>query len=216
MNFITDEMIKNARNMPQVEMSSIDYSVCNLPRKYYGVTFDVHPNEWTECLRDFSESKKGVLILQGGNGTGKTESVCAMFTNRIQKGLVAGLYLSNKYELCPLIRTSRSFSANINEYDLLKRYYTTPFLAIDEVGKGDNEVIEKMFVSNVLSARYDNELPTVLVTNWTTKELEDFLGDEIKSRFLETATICTLNERDFREKVETEVDDFNVYGDYGD
>ena len=85
-----------------------------------------------------------------------------------------------------------------NELQTLSHYYTTPFLVLDEVGKGDDAVIAKMFVACVLAARYDNNLPTLITTNMNAEELGEFVGKDIKSRFFETAQIYTLDGADLR------------------
>lgn len=197
--FSTD-MINSQEQGLQNDNFAPDYSNINIPKRYWGVTFEKHPNNITEGVKKFATAKSGVLIIQGANGSGKTETACAMFTYRIEKRLRAGQYLNAKYEICPMIRSSRSYAAKQNELEVLRRYYNEPFLVIDEVGKGDNAEMEKQFLSQVLSARYDNELPTVIITNWTSKELSAFLGEDIRSRFFETAIIKTLTGDDWRIK----------------
>lgn len=196
----SDEVIEQAKAMRSADDFPVDFSVTGIPKRYWGVTFDHHPNVITEALREFATTDDGILLIQGANGSGKTEAACAMFTYRASLGLFAGLYLNAKYQICPMIRSCRSYSSKQNEMTVMHRYYSAPFLVIDEVGKGDTADYERQFLSQVISARYDNLLPTVLISNFTTRELGDFLGEDIRSRFFETALIKTLNEKDWRQE----------------
>lgn len=170
-----------------------------LPLRYSQAELENVDETIRNKLETFALEGSGVLVLTGINGTGKTYAVCSMINKRCEKGLFsANSYLSCKYEVCPMLRASRSFSAKESEYELLQRYYQLPFLVLDEVGKGDDRVIEKMFVSNVLSARYDNKKPTVIATNLLPKEISELLGLDIKSRLNETGTVIVLNDKNWR------------------
>lgn len=169
-----------------------------VPERFLDANFDNTSNRCSEAVKSFSELSRGILIIFGTNGTGKSRTACAGINNRIAKKLSPGRYISCNYEVCPLIRASRSFRADRNEYDTLKDFYTTPFLVLDEVGKGDDAVISKMFVTCVLAARYDNNLPTLITTNMNKEELSQFVGADISSRFKETAKVFVLDGADLR------------------
>lgn len=169
-----------------------------VPERFLDATFENTQNRCTQRVKDFTQFARGVLIIQGTNGTGKSRTACAAINYRIASGLASGMYISCNYQVCPLIRSSRSFRADKNELQVLTEYYTTPFLILDEVGKGDDLVISKMFVTCVLAARYDNNLPTLITTNLTKQELAEFVGKDITSRFVETATVAILDGEDLR------------------
>ena len=169
-----------------------------VPKRFLDATFENTQNICTQKVKDFVEFGKGVLILMGTNGTGKTRLACAAINKRIRNRKNPGMYISCNYEVCPLIRSSRSFRAEKSEYDVLQEFYTTPFLVLDEIGKGDDSVISKMFVTCVLAARYDNNLPTLITTNLDKNGLAEFVGQDISSRFKETAMIGVLAGNDMR------------------
>lgn len=169
-----------------------------VPERFLEATFENTQNRCTSRVKDFVQFSRGVLIIQGTNGTGKSRIACAAINYRIAHKLVSGKYISCNYQVCPLIRSSRSFRAERNEIDTLTEFYTTPFLVLDEVGKGDDEVISKMFVTCVLAARYDNNLPTLITTNLSKQELSEFVGKDITSRFSETAITAILDGEDLR------------------
>lgn len=169
-----------------------------IPERFLDATFENTQNRISARVKDFTQFSRGVLIINGSNGTGKSRTACAAINYRIASGLTAGMYISCNYQVCPLIRSSRSFKADKNELLVLTEFYTTPFLILDEVGKGDDAVISKMFVSCVLAARYDNNLPTLITTNMAKDELAEFVGKDIQSRFFETATMLILDGNDLR------------------
>ena len=55
---------------------------------------------------------------------------------------------------------------NLSEY---------PFLCLDEVGSCTNKMEEAAFLTNLLSARFDNCLPTWIATNMTPIEFKAYL-----------------------------------------
>ena len=169
-----------------------------VPERFLDATFENTENRTTSKIKSFTQLGRGVMILMGTNGTGKSRTACCAINWRIANGLSAGNYISCNYQVCPLIRSSRSFRAEKNELQVLTEFYTTPFLVLDEVGKGDDSVISKMFVACVLAARYDNNLPTLITTNLNKQELSEFVGKDIQSRFFETAQIAILDGEDFR------------------
>lgn len=170
-----------------------------VPERFLEATFENTQNCCTQRVLDFTQFSRGVLILNGSNGTGKSRTACAAINYRLANGMAPGMYISCNYQVCPLIRSSRSFRADKNEMQVLTEYYTTPFLILDEVGKGDDEIISKMFVTCVLAARYDNNLPTLITTNLSKDDLADFLGADVTSRLHETAKVAVLDGKDLRQ-----------------
>ena len=191
----------NEMEVIQARTQRVDYTAsrrAGVPERFLEATFENTQNRCTERVKQFTDFSRGVLIINGTNGTGKSRTACSAINYRISKGIAAGKYISCNYQVCPLIRSSRSFRAEKNEYETLNEFYNTPFLILDEVGKGDDAVISKMFVSCVLSARYDNNLPTLITTNLSKQELCEFVGKDIQSRFFETATLIVLDGEDLR------------------
>lgn len=180
---------------------AMDWTATNAPMKYWGTNLSVHPNPITERVRKFcSVDGPGVLLVQGPNGTGKTETLCASMTERFNLGLDPGLYLSCFYQLCPQFRSAKSFSSSATEWDLYRTYYTTPYLILDEPGKGDDKVLEKAVVRNILAARYDNGVKTAICMNWNARELVEWLDNDMASRFREKCVVVSLDGEDWRKK----------------
>jgi hypothetical protein len=178
-------------------MCDFDWKEAGLPLRYYGAELGESPVE--EEVKKFCLGKEtDVLVIQGGNGTSKTKTFCASFTERDRNNKELGLYLSCKYMLCPMFRSARLSNFGIAEYDLYRKYYEIPYLVIDEPGKGDDPNLERAVVKNILSARYDRGNLTGIAMNWTMKEFCEWIGEEGSSRLRETATVLTLDGVDWR------------------
>ena len=178
-------------------MNNYEWEEAGIPLRYYNAVLGNTAEE--EKVRDFCLGKgTDTLIIQGGNGTAKTRTFCASFTERSDSGMELGLYLSCKYMLCPMFRSARLSTGGISEYELYKKYYDTPYLVLDEPGKGDDPNLERAVVKNILSARYDLGNLTGIAMNWTMKEFCDWLGVEGTSRLRETATVLTMDGVDWR------------------
>lgn len=177
---------------------TIFMKTAKVPLRFLSASFQNTQNNICDSVKKFSENGNGICVITGGNGTGKTRTAACAIRNRIDNGLTAGKFISCKYEVCPLIRSSRSFKAEHSEQQILESFYKTPFLVIDEAGRGDDQTISKSFLVNVLSARYDNELPTLITTNFLIQDLCNFLGQDVTSRFFETAEVLNLSGDDRR------------------
>lgn len=185
-------------------MTEYEWEETGIPPRYRGEPLEGCPKPASDNVRNFCLGKgTDMLVVTGGNGTAKTRTACASFTERISSGFEPGLYLSCKYQLCPMFRSSRLSGFGTSEYDLYVKYYRTPYLVIDEYGKGDDSRLERAVVRSILSARYDNGLLTCLVTNLSMQELvsdgDVGLGADIRSRLKETATVIAMDGADWRE-----------------
>lgn len=177
-----------------------DYSYTGMPKRYWGADFSQYPTPYTQRLQDFAlgKSDKIFMVLEGMNGTGKSYNACSCIGMRIKNGFAAGSYLSCKYTLGPMIRSSKLTTGERNEMDTYRFYYNSPFTVLDEVGKCDDERLEKVFDSNLISACYDNNNRILITTNFTMNELCKWLGEDINSRFYQCAEVLTINEQDYR------------------
>lgn len=172
--------------------------LCRVPVKYRTTTFEATPNRLTEVAKDFAINGKGVMVVCGGNGTGKTNLGCCCINERILNELPGGLFISCDYEVGPLVRSHRNFNSKKSEYDFMNEFYTAPFCFIDEACKGDDLVISKMFLQDVLKARYNNDLPTFIAMNGTKDEFLEFVEKDVANRLREIGRIYVLNEKDWR------------------
>lgn len=133
-----------------------------------------------QMVSDFLDGNSKNLIMTGRTGTGKTHLACAMAKNILRKGKFA------KYT------TSEDMAAQIanawtktddSEAAAIYRFTEYDLLIVDEYGLHDQHENRLKLVHKVLYARYDAKKPTVLISNFTTAELKENLGDRLWSRF---------------------------------
>ena len=81
---------------------------------------------------------------------------------------------------------SSDYHAKINRVSLMNFYSTTPMLVIDEIGRSMQQAREDSLLNYILRRRYENMLPTVLISNLQKTDLMKKLGDAVVDRIKET------------------------------
>ena len=159
-----------------------------VPKMFLKASFENYRTETDSEKEALKESKllvqrikdgdcNEVLMFYGNFGTGKTHLGCSMLRE------VFGTYVSS-FNLCVEYQSCTDFKSKQNKLQMLKKYTTEPLLIIDEIGRG-NSNIEFEILPQIVNQRFENMLPTVLITNLDKMMLNDRLGK---------ATVDRLNE----------------------
>lgn len=180
----------------QAEKKKLDrYSKSGAPERYQKESIATYKIT-TELQRTAAAAAAGfitrvkccefrTLIMLGDAGTGKTHLACAIIRE-----------CGGKYRTAPEIveelRRAKSFTANFTEAEILAFYARVPVLVIDEIGRGIAATDEKYMLYQVLNARYNTRLPTVLVSNHTKKDFLQYVGIAAADRLVESADIYEL------------------------
>lgn len=144
----------------------------NIPNRFAFSTFNDVDKSLTDKIKPFCLSDSdNVFLLFGNVGMGKTTSMVAAIHERAINDRDPGLYFSIRF-LSPTLRSCRSFSAQENELQFLNRLSKVPFLCLDEVGTCFTPSEEREFLTTILSARFDNKLPTMIATNLSPYEFK--------------------------------------------
>ena len=170
-----------------------------VPQKFWKESFETYSAESAEQkkaleeMKAFAENPKNrIMILCGNNGNGKSHLVCSAL--RVQGGTY-----TRATDICVTYDACGSFKSTMSREDYLKKLTTDRLLVIDEGGKFTlNPELEKFILSYVLSVRYDNNLPTVLVTNGKKKSFIEFLGKSVFDRLTEVCTTLEFTWESFR------------------
>ena len=91
-----------------------------------------------------------------------------------------------------------NFKSSENKLEILSRFSTYKLLVIDEIGRSMDVIKEKGYLSYIIRNRYNNRLPTVLISNLTKKELLKFFGEAIFDRFQETCIYLEFTGESYR------------------
>lgn len=126
-------------------------------------------------------SKLGRSLLFYGNiGTGKTR-----LATSIVKGWNGVGYYTTAREYTRLIRSTYSSASKVTEQDVVDRFTDYSILVIDEIGKQFATDNERYAIFDIINARYNEMKPTILVSNMSLEDIEEFLGKATVDRIKE-------------------------------
>ena len=91
-----------------------------------------------------------------------------------------------------------NFKSPQTEEEVFNDYSTVKFLVIDEVGRSLKCEKEIEILSYILRKRYDNQLPTIVISNLEKKVLMKNLGEAVVDRLRETATSIEFTGESYR------------------
>lgn len=135
------------------------------------------------CEKVKKDEKAFNLIMTGGVGTGKTH---------LANSAVIDLYDSNKcgvrmnmIDIIRRIKRTWSKDSDESESDVIEMFVKTDLLIIDEVGVQFNSDTEKMFIFDIINGRYEECLPTVIISNLDINGVKDVIGDRCVDRLRE-------------------------------
>lgn len=96
------------------------------------------------------------------------------------------------------VESSLNFKSPQTEEDVFNSFATVNFLVIDEVGRSLKREKEIEILSYILRKRYDNQLPTIVISNLEKKVLMKNLGEAVVDRLRETATSIEFTGESYR------------------
>ncbi|ENV69764.1 ATP-binding protein [Acinetobacter towneri] len=145
---------------------------------------------------DFVKGQAGNMIMTGRTGTGKTHLACAMIRNILHLGGFARYITSEDMANSIANAWTQPDSSESTE---IYRFTEYDLLIVDEYGLHDQHENRLKLVHKVLYSRYDAKKPTIVISNFTTDELNKNLGDRLWSRFQHDGlTVVECNWQDSR------------------
>ena len=141
-------------------------------------------NAWSKCI-SFAKSMLGGLkcnlVMSGKTGTGKTHLSCATARTLLNKGMYVR-YITSEEMAQKIMNAWDRDTKDASEQSVIYEFTQYDLLILDEYGLHDRDKRLEL-VHKVLYARYDAMKPTMLISNFTLKQLKDDLGDRLWSRF---------------------------------
>lgn len=125
----------------------------------------------------------GNVVMCGKPGTGKTLLVAAMVNQLL--GVGKSCRIVKMLDLIRELKDCWRRGADFTETQLIKQFSAYDLLVIDEVGLGYGSDTEKLFIFDVVDGRYNNMLPTVLVSNLDIAGVKQAIGDRVVDRLRE-------------------------------
>jgi DNA replication protein DnaC len=166
-----------------------------IPRRFWEESFDTYIPEdekqqaakgaCVQYSKAVAERKAGALFLCGTVGTGKSHLGCSILLSLMGQGDgFRGRYVS-VMRMIREIRATYSRDAEKNEQDIIDYFTDLHLLVLDEVGVQLGTQAEKLLLFEVINGRYENERPTVLVSNLNVNGIGEYLGERSIDRLRE-------------------------------
>jgi DNA replication protein DnaC len=155
------------------------YKKRGIPERYYNSTWDNWIADTPSKQKALSMAKKAWnknLFFSGRNGTGKTHLGICLAKD--------GATYRRMSEIFREVREDFE-----NERETIAYYGNVNLLIVDEIGRGNHSPFEKNMLFEIIDRRYNNMLPTTLISNMSTAELSTECGAAIMDR-LRPIVVC--------------------------
>jgi DNA replication protein DnaC len=188
------------REREQVKAARI--AAAKIPARFHGKTIDDfevvnlgqrHAKKLADdYVANFKENLNAgrCLVFFGPSGTGKTHLACAIVAALAEQG-----YATRYATVAGVIREIRATwdrSSARSETEVLNSLRRFHLLVLDEVGVQFGTEKELVQFTELIDLRYQDNRPTLLISNFSKPELDAFLGPRITDRFRENGGIGML------------------------
>ncbi len=182
---------------------------CGLPPRFADCAFDSYQVQMPQqgkvlaTVRAFAERFEEMerigacLTLCGKPGTGKTHLAASLANVLLGQGRTV-LYRQT-YGLLRELKDTWTRGAALSEAEVMRRYRQADLLLLDEIGVQFGTDTERTLLFEVIDGRYADRRPTVAVSNLDRASLENFLGERVMDRLLETGSaVLVFDWRSYR------------------
>lgn len=188
-------------------------SIARLPDRFTDCSFDNYeprtPGQQS-ALKKCREFVKSViagndnsLILSGAVGTGKTHLGCAIANAVIGRIIerqcfdVGDVHYLTVPDLISEVRATWG-KHGASEDAIFDRYGYCCLLILDEAGVQRGSEDEQRILFGVINRRYENLLPTVVITNLAVSNLEHAMGERVIDRLRQNGKVVLFDWASYR------------------
>jgi DNA replication protein DnaC len=174
-----------------------------IPRRFIGKTFSGYRAEGADQARnlakcqgyanDFRENLAAgrCLILTGRPGTGKTHLAAAIADQLIRETRFVPMYRTVS-GILQYIKGSFDNRATYSEAEAFESLTRPHLLIIDEVGATKPTEFELATLFGVINGRYEQQLPTIVISNLMPTELAGAIGERCLDRLREGGGVALI------------------------
>lgn len=167
-----------------------------IPKRFQNKTFADYIAETPqqqralEACRDYAHNFSDnlaagrCLILSGNVGTGKTHLAAAIADYIVRETEYTAVFRS-LYSILQAIKSTYGGDTGFTESEVMQLFTSPDLLIIDEVGATKSSEFELATIFAIINTRYENNLPTVVITNLGAAELKIAIGDRCTDRLRE-------------------------------
>lgn len=140
-------------------------------------------NKVTNWLNKFNEDKSTCpsMIITGSVGTGKT-MLCSCIINSITEPYSRKGRMIKLIDMIRKLKDTWRRDSERTEIEMIEHFSNIPLLIIDEVGMSFDSDTEKMFIFDVIDGRYQNKLPTIIISNLNIEGIKNSIGERVVDR----------------------------------
>jgi DNA replication protein DnaC len=128
-------------------------------------------------------------IFCGKPGTGKTHLAAGIALQVMRHGSVL---FTTVQRMMRRVKDAWRKGSEESESDVIRLLVKPDLLIIDEIGVQVGSEFEKNMMFDILNERYENSLPTLLLSNLTVAEIKIFLGERVFDRLKEDEGECLV------------------------
>jgi len=135
------------------------------------------------CSRIKNKEDTFNLIMVGGFGTGKTHLANSAVIDLHDNGK-CGVRI-NAVDMIRRLKSTWAKDSNESEEDAIEAFVEVDLLIIDEIGVQFGSDTEKMFMFDIINGRYEECLPTVIISNLDVDGVKEIIGERCIDRLRE-------------------------------
>ncbi|OOF58311.1 ATP-binding protein [Rodentibacter genomosp. 2] len=151
----------------------------NAKNKFAKTVCQRYAEKWKERFQ-----QGGGLVFCGKPGTGKNHLACAIANSVIEEHQ-SDVLLTTAMRIIRKVKSTWDKNAEMTEDDVIRIYCKKDLLIIDEVGVQFGTDAEKIILFEIINERYEQMRPTIIISNLTETELNNYVGERIIDRMRE-------------------------------
>ncbi|MGL5151413.1 MAG: ATP-binding protein [Clostridium sp.] len=156
---------------------------------------------YAEQYKRIKEDNIG-LIIYGNPGCGKTYGVCCIANYLLAKGVPTICISING--ILDRIKSTYDPYGREEEESIIRSFSSADFLIIDDLGTELKNEWTSSRVYRIIDGRYRNNLPTIITTNLTLKDIRNRYDERVYDRIREMCTSVICDGKSIREEISKE------------